>query len=703
MSIIGGYSCDFDDGPFLGSCRNIARASNGDLHVAWNNTNADMGIWYSISTDGGASWAPELIFSSSNTKGMSPAVAVDSNDNVLVLFGTDDGTNKEVHLMTRSSGVWLDEVIDTGYIWWGRWLSIAVDSSDNIYAVWGGGFSGSERSYLIKRVGGSWSSREDLGAYYHPVIVVDYDDNVHIVLDEWSSTLKRYKVMHRVGSQPFTYTGAASGHGYMRPVVCDSSNRLHIAFYDGSQISYVSGTYNNWEPPITTPATTWPSLTIDESGTLYLVYHKDKSISTNYFYIKKPPGESWSAETEMDSCFSAYPGGVEGVIPDGVFAVWPEVNHARPGIPKSGFTFMSTYEDASIRFMECSCATPEWPTECYLKFVSCCNFNGQFLIGGIVATGVDNKYSQWGLNTVAWAQIGRFDFDYGSETSKTAGFMHMPWDGTVLKLTKLGNYVVVYGTNGMAMLRPISEPVSGYGLIPLSMPGIRSGFHCAGDSTLQGFVDVYGYWWTVTQDGKFTRWGYKEFLSQLSDPFKVTFDQTLQRFFISDGSTCYVFNQYGMATVRQQVTSCGPGSDGEVVGICGSNDDYDVRVITDVMDYGTRGLKTITTMEAGIDVDATSAVKLAVDYRYDKRLDFTRSDWNLTNKRGGTGIMKTAVEFRLGVLVEAGFYSVGDAANKSIPEVNLDYILATVQASDRRMIRGAFAQLGGEDASSNNA
>ena len=118
------------------------------------------------------------------------------------------------------------------------------------------------------------------------------------------------------------------------------------------------------------------------------------------------------------------------------------------------------------------------------------------------------------------------------------------------------------------------------------------------------------------------------------------------------------------------------------------------------MDYGTRGLKTITTMEAGIDVESGAVVKLAVDYRYDKAGSFTRSDWNLTNIRGGTGIMKTALEFRLGVLVPA----VGDVESPEVPEVNLDYILATVQISDRRLIRGVFAQQGGgEDASSNNA
>ena len=125
-------------------------------------------------------------------------------------------------------------------------------------------------------------------------------------------------------------------------------------------------------------------------------------------------------------------------------------------------------------------------------------------------------------------------------------------------------------------------------------------------------------------------------------------------------------------------------------------------MITDVLDFEVRGLKTLTTMEAGIDTEASAVVKLAVDYRYDKTSNLVRSDWTQTNIRGGVGIFKTAAEFRLGVLVPK-ISSGGESPTYSIPDVNLDYILATVQISDRRMIRGAYAQPGGGDASSSNA
>jgi len=320
------------------------------------------------------------------------------------------------------------------------------------------------------------------------------------------------------------------------------------------------------------------------------------------------------------------------------------------------------------------------PNDYIPKHLAMCNYNGQFLIGGIIP-GVAASFGDLDLHTVAWSQIGRIEFRIDNSVTRTAGYTNMPWKGQdvgiVYKLAKLGKSVMVYGDGGRLALIPYSQPVSGYGQQLLSRGGVRSGNHVDGDDLIHGFIDINYDWWTIDGSLKATKWGYREFMKDLVEngATRVSFEPIERRFYISNGVKGFVFTEQGLYSTHQLVSSIGNHL-GILSGFFEDSEDTEYRIVSDTLDFGLRGLKTVETMEIGID--APDHVFGAVDYRYDKTGTFTRSPWNRTNKQGGVGIIKTAPEFRLGVKAD------------DYEDVNLDYMDLSVKISDKRMLRRKY-------------
>jgi hypothetical protein len=101
-------------------------------------------------------------------------------------------------------------------------------------------------------------------------------------------------------------------------------------------------------------------------------------------------------------------------------------------------------------------------------------------------------------------------------------------------------------------------------------------------------------------------------------------------------------------------------------------------VVTDTLDFGIRGMKTINAMEGGFDGSADFS--LSVDYRYDPSGSFTRRGWVLANKEGHSVIKVTAPDLRLA-------FKASDYTN-----ARLDYLRSKVKISDKRYIRGLYAR-----------
>ncbi len=154
-------------------------------------------------------------------------------------------------------------------------------------------------------------------------------------------------------------------------------------------------------------------------------------------------------------------------------------------------------------------------------------------------------------------------------------------------------------------------------------------------------------------------------------------------FFICDDTYSYLLTKYGLCSMYQRVTSVVP-IDGVVYGVSsdasGTTDD-EARIKTDRLDFGIRGLKTLTTMEAGIyhPLGSTYHAYGTVDWRSNKTSAFQTRDWLLMNPDGIVTPMVTADEFRLGIKVD------------NYANVEIDSITSRLKLVDKRSVRGLYS------------
>jgi hypothetical protein len=126
--------------------------SSGNVHVVWSEFSTespDGQIYYRKSADGGATWIKSQRLSWTAANSVLPAIAVDSSDNLQVVWQDDTSGNYDIYY-TRST--------DGGATWatsqrltWTPGISfetaIAVDSSGNLHVFWCDGTPGNNEIY----------------------------------------------------------------------------------------------------------------------------------------------------------------------------------------------------------------------------------------------------------------------------------------------------------------------------------------------------------------------------------------------------------------------------------------------------------------------------------------------------------------------------------------------------------------------------
>jgi len=266
-----------------------------------------------------------------------------------------------------------------------------------------------------------------------------------------------------------------------------------------------------------------------------------------------------------------------------------------------------------------------------------------------------------------------------------AGFMPMPWQGTVLVVKPLGNGVMVYGDDGIAFMPHVTDPYPTFGLRKLGAFGIGGRGCVGGDNSTHIFLDTAGVLWRISSENySLQKLGYEEVFDGLVDQkVVISYNQRDNEYIISgedssNNALSYVLTPTGLGQSPQQVTSAYT-VEGALLGVFSTDASTIPIAVTDVLDFGYRDLKTITTVELGIEVTTDATTHVAVDYRYNKDDSWTRSTWVLVNDMGFARIQATANEFR--VAVKCSKYA----------DMKLDYINVKWQSSGRRTVRGLHA------------
>lgn len=260
------------------------------------------------------------------------------------------------------------------------------------------------------------------------------------------------------------------------------------------------------------------------------------------------------------------------------------------------------------------------------------------------------------------------------------GLMPMPWKGTVLNTKPLGKGAMVYGDNGMAYVFPAVDPISTVGVKKVMSVGIADRGAVGGDDQLHLIVDTEGALWFVDEGLKPTRLGYVEYFSpMLGGNIVITYDRQRKWFYIGGYINAvyysYVLTEQGLGECNQIVTS-GMAIDSAFVGIYDTQGDTISYIVSDVIDFGNRDIKTITTVEIVMEVDEDTNVYIAVDSRMNSSSAWVRSTFKRFNPAGWMRVEQAGIEFR--IVVKASTHI----------DTRLDSMSIHYQQTSNKTIRG---------------
>jgi hypothetical protein len=336
------------------------------------------------------------------------------------------------------------------------------------------------------------------------------------------------------------------------------------------------------------------------------------------------------------------------------------------------------------------------PSDACPTFITCCNFKGQPILGGIISTNA--TWTQLGLASVCWGAIGQWEFR--PQNNRTAGFIRMPWSdwdkGLVLKVAELGNRVVVYGNAASCSLVPYAkEHAIGFGLDDTVMgPGIQSGFHFTGDKDKHLIIGNDNNLYLTNETGDFgkalgfKKLGYKEYITELisqnddiakGTPLCLSYDSLHRRFYICGLHGAYCLTEFGLYKHHQSTTGVGRYRGVKLAGFVKDNEDYEARFTGDTIDNRLRGMKTLETLEFGLDCGSDAYGGIDFKYKYDYNKLFRSGVLKPLSPNGVVYPGITASDFR--VKFKADDYRDG---------IKIDYVNCKWKLSDKRSVRGLY-------------
>ncbi len=331
-----------------------------------------------------------------------------------------------------------------------------------------------------------------------------------------------------------------------------------------------------------------------------------------------------------------------------------------------------------------------------------CNFKQRWVFGGFDPTDFNtnwttiwNDYIKQGLdaglilsapgkNWVGWGNIGGGDllslfipsqviddsihlgqvgFDADRplflETALRAemGFMPMDFQGEVLNVVPMRDFVIVGGDDGVSALIPATSPVPTFGLREKLIPyGLMSRTSIGGSKDRLLLMDTKGVLWIINSNLSVERLGYEEFFAATAgNDVVITYDEDQDEFYLSSGTIGFILTKSGLSRCPERITAVGWANDGgnDHVGFQsgGQSTSPTLLNITSLpFDLGNRKPKTIASVEIQSRQNAGDLLKVQVDYRNDKAEAMQAGDVVTFNADGIAYIpLLTAVEFRVNI------------------------------------------------------
>jgi hypothetical protein len=293
----------------------MAVDTNGNIYVVWTDTrNGYCDTYFAKSTDGGATFSPNVRVNdtSSPTGGNYSKIAVDTNGNIYVVWADGRNGNLDIYFAKSTDGgatfspnVRVD---DTGALNKTQYLPcLALDSQGNIYVAWKDERSGHHDIYFAKSTDGGATFSPNVrvnfvGSDGHwPAIAVDNHGNIFVAWQDSSSSSGIYLAKSVDGGISFG-TNVKVNDGPMGStvnspsMVVDRNGAVYIVWEDnrdrqlsgGSDI-YFARSRNGGasfetnihvdETSLSTPYQTLADISIDNNANIYVVWQESRIYS----------------------------------------------------------------------------------------------------------------------------------------------------------------------------------------------------------------------------------------------------------------------------------------------------------------------------------------------------------------------------------------------------------------------------------------
>jgi hypothetical protein len=243
-----------------------------------------------------------------------PAIAIDSNDTVhIVFYDMPIGRNQIYYKNSTNGGTnWTTKRLT----WWSttdsKYPDIAIDSNEDIHLVWNGDIPGNSEIYYKKSIdgGSTWTGLKKLtsnkGYSLYPSIATDTNNNIHVA---WRDSTSGYTEIHYMKSTDGGTTWTPTRLTWIKSfcaapdIVTDSNDHIYVVWHSLGNIYSKKSTdggisWTNKKLTWTNDSSSAPAITVNPSNNdIHLVWQQAFLSSDSEIYHKKSTdgGVSWAS------------------------------------------------------------------------------------------------------------------------------------------------------------------------------------------------------------------------------------------------------------------------------------------------------------------------------------------------------------------------------------------------------------------------
>lgn len=335
-----------------------------------------------------------------------------------------------------------------------------------------------------------------------------------------------------------------------------------------------------------------------------------------------------------------------------------------------------------------------------------CYFKGQVFTGGAKHTTPDSGVSDARL--VMWSEIGAFSFLGATADARknTAGSYYIGESDSemVMRIMPMKNHVIVFGSYGIYVFEPVSQPAPTYSIKQISTVGIKNPLAVNGTESELLFVDKYGNLRMIVY-GQYERieektFGYQSIFSSMQanmvlatgvGVISIVYNPDEDEYYLGTATKSYLFNKIGLTEMDYSYTSYinvgGSLLSAHEASTWTAKPMSAVTVIaatkyltfeTEVFDFNVAGRKTIIGVYVQGTFGTSAVVYVKIKYRSDRAAALSETSYIRCSPEGWCAPVVTGSDISICVKVD------------NCDDVYITGLVVEWQLSDKHTVRGNY-------------